>query len=174
MVRGRHIRHIRLIVAFLLGILIGFVTMTFTYGSKLEGLYAERETLYYEYNQRVKKIKLLQQDLDKRAAQNARQREGSQIIKQIQVEVDSPVKFNQSLVKAEVETILKPFLNKSVRWVSSDPALLDTMLKKRIVKLPDKNTVEIRLKYLAFFDSELKVWVSAREISDKDVTMRGE
>ncbi|SDW97208.1 hypothetical protein SAMN05444487_10877 [Marininema mesophilum] len=174
MFKGRHIRHIRLIVAFVLGIIIGCITMTISYGAKLEGLYAERETLYYEYNQRVKKIQLLQQDLDKRAQQNARQQEGSQIIKQIQVEIDSPVKFNQSIVKTEVETILKPFLNKSVRWVSSDPALLDTMLKKRLVKLPDKNTVEIRLKYLAFFDSELKVWVSAREISDKDVSMSGE
>ncbi|MFC4075782.1 hypothetical protein [Salinithrix halophila] len=166
-------RYLRLLVAFFFGILAGSIIMTFLFGEKLESLYLERETLYYEHNRKIKKIQLLQQDLDKHAEQDARRQQSAEYIEQIQVEIDSSEKFNQDKIKTEVESILKPFLNKSVHWVSNDPAVLDTMLKNRVVKLPGKNTspLQLQLKYLAFINSELKVWVIARESSDKDVSL---
>jgi biopolymer transport protein ExbB/TolQ len=171
---GKRLRHLRLWIVFSLGILAGAVMMTFFYGQKLDSLYLERDALYYANNQKNKEIRRLREEFDKQAEQHARRSQHSDRIEKVTVEVESEEAFGQEAIKEKVEEILQPFIGKSIHWVSSNPDVLDTMLKERSVQGKNKTELEIRLKYLAFLDTQLKVWVQAREISDKDVSLRDE
>lgn len=170
---GRRFRLLRLWIVFCLGILAGSVIMTFFYGQKLDSLYLERDALYYANNQKNKEIRLLREDMNKQAEQHAR-RENSDRIEKVVVEVESDEAFGQEAIKEKVEEILQPFVGKSIHWVSNNPDVLDTMLKERSVHGKNKTELEIQLKYLAFLDNQLKVWVQAREISNKDVSLSDE
>lgn len=145
--------------------------MTFFHGQKLDSLYLERDALYYANNQKNKEILLLREDIDKQAKQHARQHENSDRIEKVAVEVESEEAFGQEAIKEKVEEILQPFVGKSIHWVSNNPDVLDNMLKERSIQGKNKTKLEIRLKYLAFLDTQLKIWVQAREVSDKDVSM---
>ncbi|GGE17300.1 hypothetical protein GCM10011571_18720 [Marinithermofilum abyssi] len=165
---------LRLLVSFILGILCGAVWMTLLYGQTLDGLYLERDAIYYANNQKLKEIQLLQQELNKYAEQDAHRRETSSKIQKIAVEVESSEKFGQELIKEKVEEIVEPFRGKSVEWVSNNPDVLDTLFKERTIRLSEQNRpveLKIELKYLAFIDNTLKIWVKAREISEKGVTV---
>ncbi|QKG83936.1 hypothetical protein GXN76_05225 [Kroppenstedtia pulmonis] len=166
------LRYLRLGITFLFGIMAGAAIMILLYGQKLDSLYLERAALYYGINQKQKEIMSIRGELDKHAEQDARRREISERIQKVQVEVDSSERFGEEVIKEKVTTILQPFIGKSIHWVSNDPAVLDTMLKERTIRLPDQNktTLQLGLKYIAFVDSQLKVWVTAREISEKDVS----
>ncbi|PTM58062.1 hypothetical protein [Desmospora activa] len=168
---SRRVRHLRLWIIFSLGILVGAVIMTLFYGKKLDSLYLERDALYYANNQKNKEILLLREDIDKQAKRHARQNEDSDRIEKVAVEVESEEAFGQEAIKEKVEEILQPFVGKSIHWVSNNPDVLDTMLKERSIQGKNKTKLEIQLKYLAFLDTQLKVWVQAREVSDKDVSM---
>ncbi|MDR6226646.1 hypothetical protein [Desmospora profundinema] len=170
----KRFRHLRLWIVFGLGILAGSVIMTFFYGQKLDSLYLERDALYYANNQKNKEIRLLREDMDKQAERHARRNQNSDQIEKVAVEVESDEAFGQEAIKEKVEEILQPFVGKSIHWVSNNPDVLDTMLKERSIQGKNKTQLEIRLKYLAFLDTQLKVWVQAREISDKDVSLADE
>ncbi|OYD08421.1 hypothetical protein [Paludifilum halophilum] len=170
----RH-RHLRLMVSFLFGTIAGAALMTLLYGQKLDSLYLERDTLYYSNNQKNKELQQIRGELDKHAEQDARQRANSEQIQKVQVEVETDEPFHEEEIKEKVRSILEPFIGKSIHWVSNDPSVLDTMLKERTIQLPDKNKkamIQLQLKYIAFIDSQLKIWVNAREVSDKDVSFR--
>jgi hypothetical protein len=171
MMRARFFRSrmmIRVAVSFFFGLITGMVAMLLWTGQKLDGLYLERSALYYANNQKNKEILRLQEELDK----DARRQENSEQIHKIQVEVISPLRYGQEEIKAQVETLVDPFIGKSVTWVSNNPDLLDTILRNRTIFLSDDNNrkteIRLRLKYIAFIESTLKIWVEALEAAEPE------
>jgi hypothetical protein len=154
---------IRIAVTFFFGLITGMVAMLVLIGQKMDSLYLERSALYYANNQKNKEILRLQEELDK----DARRQENSEQIQKIQVEVVSSLRYGQEEIKAQVENLVEPFIGKSVTWISNNPDLLDTILRNRTVFLSDDNNrkteIHLQLKYIAFVESTLKIWVEARE-----------
>jgi hypothetical protein len=153
---------LRVAVTFLFGLMTGTVAMLLLIGQKVDSLYLERSALYYANNQKNKEIIRLQEELDK----DARRRENAERIQKIQVEVVSSLRFGQEEIKEQVEKLVDPFIGKSVTWISNNPDLMDTILQDRTVFLSDNNRkteIRLRLKYVAFVDSTLKIWVEARD-----------
>ncbi|WP_143085279.1 hypothetical protein [Planifilum fulgidum] len=161
---------IRMAVSFFFGLIAGMVAMLLWTGQKLDGLYLERSALYYANNQKNKEILRLQQELDK----DARRQESSEQIHKIQVEVISSLRYGQEEIKSQVETLVDPFIGKSVTWISNNPDLLETILRNRTIFLSDDNNrkteIRLRLKYIAFIGSTLKIWVEALETAETEKT----
>lgn len=153
---------IRLAVSFFFGLIAGMVAMLLLMGQKMDNLYLERSALYYANNQKNKEILRLQKELDK----DARRHETSEQIQKIQVDVITSLRYGQEEIKEQVETLVEPFIGKSVTWISNNPDLLDTILRNRTVVLSDDNNrkteIHLHLKYIAFIESTLKIWVEAR------------
>jgi hypothetical protein len=144
------------------------VVMLLWTGQKMDSLYLERSALYYANNQKNKEILRLQEELDK----DARRQESSEEIQKIQVDVISSLRYGQEEIKTQVESLVEPFIGKSVTWISNNPDLLDTILRNRTVFLSDDNNrkteIRLQLKYIAFIDSTLKIWVEAEEKAEAD------
>ncbi|MGI6125461.1 MAG: hypothetical protein ACOYEF_00690 [Planifilum sp.] len=159
---------IRVAVAFFFGLITGMVVMLLWTGQKMDSLYLERSALYYANNQKNKEILRLQEELDK----DARRQESSEEIQKIQVDVISSLRYGQEEIKTQVESLVEPFIGKSVTWISNNPDLLDTILRNRTVFLSDDNNrkteIRLQLKYIAFIDSTLKIWVEAEEKAEAD------
>lgn len=166
MIRSRVL--IRVAVSFFFGLIAGMVAMLLWTGQKLDSLYLERSALYYANNQKNKEILRLQEELDR----DARRQESSEQIHKVQVEVISPLRYGQEEIKEQVETLVDPFIGKSVTWISNNPDLLDTILRNRTIFLSDDNNrkteIHLRLKYIAFIESTLKIWVEALEAAEPD------
>lgn len=164
-----------LFVSFLLGVLFGSIGINFLYGHKLDSLYLERNALYYQTNQKQKEINNLAAELNKMAKKNSDQ--NSDRILKVQVEVENDLRFAQEEVKSEVEKIVEPFIGKSSQWVSNNPDLLDTLLKERTIEIKNSNSntgavhIQLQLKYVAFLDSTLKIWVMAQERAPNELTL---
>src|SRR5690606_33654011 len=159
---------IRVAVAFFFGLITGMVVMILWTGQKMDRLYVERYALDYANNQKNKETLRLQEELDK----DARRQESSEEIQKIQVEVISSLRYGQEEIKTQVESLVEPFIGKSVTWISNNPDLLDTILRNRTVFLSDDNNrkteIRLQLKYIAFIDSTLKIWVEAEEKAEAD------
>src|SRR5699024_2706757 len=154
------------VVAFLFGLIGGFTAMNLLYGQKLDSLYLERNNLYYRNNEKYKKIQMLEKDLNKH-------HDTQYIGQDVSVEVELPTnesQFYQDKIRKEIQEILQPFVGKSVHWVSDNPEVLDTMMAKRIIQIDQdqkgtatSKSFQIRLKYLTFVGTKLKIWVVAQE-----------
>jgi hypothetical protein len=159
---------IRIAVTFFFGLITGMVIMLLWTGQKMDSLYLERSALYYANNQKNKEILRLQEELDK----DARRQESSEAIQKTQVEVISSLRYGQEEIKAQVENLVEPFIGKSITWISNNPDLLDAILRNRTVLLSDDNNrkteIHLRLKYIAFVESTLKIWVEAYEKVESD------
>lgn len=145
---SRRLRLLRVVVAFLLGVLFGSSGMNFLYGQKLDALYLERNILIYRNNEKSREINTLRKDLDKHA--------GPQFIRRIPVEVDASDMDNgfvEERIRERVQKTLQPFLGKPIHWVKDNPDVVDNMLKDRLLQIQqDKEThhIKVRLKYMVF------------------------
>lgn len=170
-----HPQTARLVVSFLLGTLLGSIGINFLYGHKLDSLYLERNALYYQTNQKQKEINNLTNELNQIAKKDAHRRENSDRILKVQVEVENDLRFAQEEVKEEIEKIVDPFIGKSMQWISNNPDLLDTLLKERTIEVKNNSSnpgtvqIQLQLKYIAFLDSTLKIWVLAQERSQSEM-----
>lgn len=164
---GRFRLHPRLWVVFILGLLIGAAGMLVFLGRKLDSFYLERDAMYYANNQKQKEILRLKAELDRLTNEESRRRETAGKIRKIQVEVLSPQRFGQETIKAEVEKLLQPFVGKPIEWLGRNPDLLDTVLQGRTIRLsdPKASTMQLDVKYVTLVDSDLKVWIEARDLS---------
>ena len=90
------------------------------------------------------------------------------------MEVISSLRYGQEEIKSQVETLVDPFIGKSVTWISNNPDLLETILRNRTIFLSDDNNrkteIHLRLKYIAFIGSTLKIWVEALEAAETEKT----
>jgi hypothetical protein len=157
--------HPRIWVVFILGTLIGATGMLVYLGEKLDSFYLERDAMYYANNQKQKEILRLKTELDRLTHEESKRRETAGKIRKIQVEVLTPQRFGQETIKAEVEKLLQPFVGKSIEWLGRNPDLLDTVLQDRTIRLsdPKASAVQLRVKYVTLVDSDLKVWIDARD-----------
>ena len=55
------------------------------------------------------------------------------------MEVISSLRYGQEEIKSQVETLVDPFIGKSVTWISNNPDLLETILRNRTIFLSDDN-----------------------------------
>ncbi|PTX63259.1 hypothetical protein C8P63_104104 [Melghirimyces profundicolus] len=166
MAKPVRVQLIRVLVTFLFGVVAGLTVMNLLYGEKLDALYLERNHLYYRNNEKYKKIQALEKDLNKHT-------DNLTIGQDISVEVKLPEnesRFYQDKIQQEVQSIMHPFVGKSVHWVSDNPEVLDSLLEKRIIQIQDEKKptnppkiFHLKLQYLTFVGSKLKVWVVAHE-----------
>ncbi len=153
----------RPLVAFLLGLLAGFSIFLFLFSQQLDSLYLERDAIYFANNQKYKQIQKLEQELNKQAQWQSRSAtDQEEKIKKISVEVDSEQRFGTEMIKAQVEALLEPFLDKSMQWVSNNPQLVASVLMKKPIPINEEQNqeVEISIKYLTFYQETMKVWVT--------------
>ncbi|SMO33253.1 hypothetical protein [Melghirimyces algeriensis] len=165
------IQAFRIAVSLALGMMAGLAIMNLLYGEKLDALYLERNNLYYRNNEKFKKIQMLEKDLDKR---NDNQYIGQDISVEVQLP-ENESRFYQDQLRQEVQELMQPFVGKSVHWISDHPEVLDSMLGKRIIQLEGDQTgthtpkvFHLKLKYLTFVGSKLKIWVIAQEKTGKE------
>ncbi|MBA4495271.1 hypothetical protein ACFO25_00135 [Paenactinomyces guangxiensis] len=162
----------RALVMFLLGIFVGGGFMLFLYAKKIDSLYRERDAIYYANNQKHKEIMKLHEELANMTEKGTYRQKENEKIKKIQVEVDSERAVGAEAIKAKVEEMMEPFLEKSMEWMSSNPDLVALVLEKQPIPIDEEEKVkfQIHVKYLSFYRSNLKIWVKAEEISDEGVS----
>ncbi|MCS1351624.1 hypothetical protein [Mechercharimyces sp. CAU 1602] len=160
----------RLLVAFIFGSLIGAIGTLFIFGQKLDNLYLERAQLYYSNNQKQKEIVRLTDEIEKYAQKDLDRQEQADLIEKFQIELISEQRFKQEDIKEEVATILDPFIGKSMKWISTNPEMLDNMLTDRTIYVSGTGNstikVNLSLKYLVFEHSTLRIWVEAKKIEE--------
>ncbi|TCS96758.1 hypothetical protein [Hazenella coriacea] len=160
----------RSLVMFLIGLCVGGALFLFLFAQKLDSLYLEREAIYYANNQKYKEIQKLQEELTKYTQRGAQSKEDH--IQKIDIIVSSDSNFGTETLRAKTEKMLEPFLEKTGEWVSSNPDLIDLVLKQQRIAVDEEKKIvyEVRVKYLSFYRSTLKVWIFAKDISNDGVS----
>ncbi|RAL26847.1 hypothetical protein [Thermoflavimicrobium daqui] len=159
---------------FLFGMITGASLFLFLYSQKIDSLYLERDAIYFANNQKYKRILKLEQEITKLSQQKSPQTAHQpETIKKIIVEVDSEQRFGTEMIKAQVESLLEPFLDKSMDWVSNNPQLVESVLLKKPIPIDEESsqTVQVYVKYLSFHQQTLKIWVSTEEVSNNNMTI---
>jgi hypothetical protein len=156
----------RSIVLFLLGCLAGGILFLLLYAQKLDSLYLERDAIYYANNQKHKQILKLQQEIGE-LERKGRPSFETDKIKNISVEVSSEQRFGAETIKAQVESLLEPFIDKPMQWVSNNPELVESVLQKKPIPIDSnqQQQVQVHVKYISFYGSTLKIWITTEEIS---------
>lgn len=161
----------RCFVMFLIGMGVGAGLFLIVYGQKIDSLLSERNAIYYANNQKYKEILDLRQELEQ---WNKKRHPAAQqdTIKKIVIEVDHDQPYIVDAVKMQVEEKMAPFLNKSMQWLGNNPDLVELLLEKHqiLVDPQQQLKIQIHLKYISFYDSTLKIWVQAEELSSDGVT----
>lgn len=129
---------LRLTACFLLGIILGAVSINIYTGRRLDALYYENKDLSEEVSAQKHRLERLEESVkDYR----------NPVIKEIEIELQSQEdKHMQQDLKKELHSILKPLIGMEVERV--DGALLRQTLDERLIKVTDKNfqiTVELVL-----------------------------
>ncbi|SFI82795.1 hypothetical protein [Thermoflavimicrobium dichotomicum] len=165
-------KHGRSIILFLIGNIVGSASFLFLYSQKLDSLYLERDAIYYANNQKYKQIRKLEQELAKLSQHRIPSPNREETIKKIIVEVDSTYRFGAEMIKAQVEAMLEPFLDKSMQLISNNPELVESVLQKKPIPIDAEQTqkVQVHVKYLSFYNETLKIWVKAEENTGEDLT----
>lgn len=156
----------RCFVMFIIGVAVGAGLFLFLYGKKIDGLLSERNAIYYANNQKYKEIIKLKEELNQYTHKKPVD-EQQETIKKIIVEVEHDQPYVVDAVKIKVEEKLSSFINKSIHWLGNNPDLVEILLEKnQIVIDPQQQLkIQIHLKYISFYDSILRIWVKAEELS---------
>lgn len=161
----------RAFVMFFLGICIGGAMILFLYGEKIDGFILERNAIYYANNQKYKEILKLQEELGSLTEKGRNQTQQKEIIKKIKVEVDFEDRLGTEAIVEQVEKMLDPFLDKSMKWVSDNPDLVEIVINNQTIPIHEQGEkVKLHVKYLSLYDSTLKIWVKAEKNSNEGVS----
>lgn len=165
-------RNGRSLVMFIIGLCVGSSLFLLLFAQKLDSLYLEREAIYYANNQKYKEIQKLEEELAKYTKYGNDPQSKDDQIQKIDIIVSSDNHFGTEILRAKTEELLKPFLEKTGEWVSSNPDLIDLVLKQQRIAVDEEKKIiyEVRVKYLSFYRSTLKVWVLAKDISNDGVS----
>ncbi len=157
-------------VMFLLGVCTGAASFLILYAEKLDGMYHERDAIYYANNQKYKEIMKLKEELAELTRKGAYQKSYEETIKKIEVEVDSEQPIGpESDIKSKVEEMMEPFIDKPMDWVIKNPDMVALALKQPIA-IDKEQKFQLSVKYLSFYHSTLRIWVQVDEISDEGVS----
>ncbi|MBA4541598.1 MULTISPECIES: hypothetical protein [Thermoactinomyces] len=158
-------------VMFFIGIIFGGSIFLFLYGQKIDSLLSERNAIYYANNQKYKEILKLQEEIENLTRKGEKREEKEDRIEKIIVEVNSDQPYITDAVKTQVEEKLSPFLNKSMQWISNNPDIIELILDKQpiVIDGAQKSKVEIHLKYISFYRSTLKIWITASDLSGEEI-----
>lgn len=161
----------RCFVMFLIGICVGAGSFLLLYGQKIDSLLSERNAIYYANNQKYKEIMELREELNQ-WTQKKKPNSQQETIKKIMVEVEHDQPYIVDAVKVKVEEKMSSFLNKSIHWLGNNPDLIELLLEKHQIVIDPQQQLKIQLhlKYISFYDSILKIWVQAEELSSDNTT----
>lgn len=160
----------RALVMFLLGVCTGAAFFLILYAEKLDGLYRERDAIYYANNQKYKEIMKLKEEMADLTRKGAYRKNYEETIKKIEVEIDSEQPIGpESDIKSKVEEMMKPFIDKPMDWVIKNPDMVALVLRQPIA-IDKEQKFQLSVKYLSFYHSTLRIWVHVEEISDEGVS----
>jgi len=121
---------VRLLAAFLLGILFGAALVITYSGERLESLYLEKEKLQVELSEQQAKLDKLTEKMHYRP-----------VIEDLEVHVEAPSPHEEVEVEKQVRIILHGLIGKPVDQV--DPWLVFSALEGRVIEL---GKTKLRLK----------------------------
>jgi hypothetical protein len=161
----------RAFVLFLLGICLGSGLFLSLFVHRIDYLYSELNAVYDANHQKYKEIMKLKEEIAQHSERGIYQQKQDERIKQIIVEVESDRPIVVEKVKDYVKKTTEPLLDKSMQWLSKNPDLIEMILQKKRVPIDEKQNmqVEIRLQYLSFYQSVLRIWVIPQDQAGEEI-----